>query len=98
MITKEQIEGWYMITDDYHTPAMAQEFKSLALLAVALKPRPIGPDANGKAVLVWYDDGSIEVVDENCFDFQPWTGRVPGVVNPTHFIPLSALAGLMEGK
>ena len=99
MITKEQIEGWYMITDDYHTPAMAQEFKRLALLALSMEPRPLAeiegpairahkvPGNTGYTILCKYADGE-------------WRGSWAGTEWPdtTLAIPLSALAGLMEGK
>ncbi len=72
----------------------------LALLAVALKPRPIedapknvwgiglvaGTENSGQMCMLQYEGPAKLASNGAC------------IFHPTHFIPLSALAALMEGK
>ncbi len=66
----------------------------LALIGLAVQPRPIGPEASGQEILLWRDDGSVQYIeaDENDYDYKKYEGPSwQGVARPFKYIPLSAL-------
>lgn len=53
--------------------------------------QPIETAPSGEAILVAYDDGSVEGItaEGNDYDFRPYRGRrIIGVITPTHWMPL----------
>lgn len=56
-----------------------------------MKWKPIETAPNGEAILVYRDNGEMELVSEDDNDFE-WTAydgkRVPGVSKPTHWFAL----------
>lgn len=97
--TKERIENWRAFLSDVE-PEDGPELNAisdLALLAVALKPRPIeeAPDKGG-AVLIWPIKVGRWTFAAN-FDEYHFQGGWKRV-EISHFIPLSALSAMMEVK
>lgn len=57
--------------------------------------KPIETAPNDEAILVHYNDGRIELIEEedNSFDWEPWDGKdltKHGITSPTHWAPLPA--------
>lgn len=56
--------------------------------------RPIETAPNDETILLVYDDGSMRSIDayNNYYVWKPYRGwRGPGVISPTHWMPLPAL-------
>jgi hypothetical protein len=59
-----------------------------------MKWKPIETAPNNETILIYRDNGRLEIVDEedNDFDWEPYDGkRLPGVSKPTHWVALSEI-------
>jgi hypothetical protein len=95
--TKERIENWRAFLSDVE-PEDGPELNAifdLAKIAVALKPRPLA-EIEGEAFV--FDGKVVHILRKYTNDC--WLSVQLGTEwpNTTLAIPLSALAGLMEGK
>lgn len=66
-LTRETIQGWYLMTDDYHTADMAAEFKRLAISA--------WDNVKGLNDAINYHDDQVERLKQQIAENQKYSKR-----------------------
>lgn len=102
-LTKEQVEVFKAMAQNgvrAYEPKYVIALCEAALRDIDMRPRPIGPEANGRAILCIYDTGECMAIraEDNDFEFEPYKGpHGRGVSTPVAWIPLEVISALPTG-